>query len=385
MKFITNKKYLFPLLLLMVIPVLFAWQLKKDPEYLDLSGEVPGKNNIRVALVRDMYGQNTKLAEDSVRNGKFHFHCKVDEITPLSIVFYEGKMQNSYLVILEGGKVNFKLSPSGRPAVTGGKYNALVFGYHLDPEFIKADENLWKLSDGKGMQTLLGTDKEYTGLTYFLKKDEVRTKRLEKVVNTSKDPLAKLMAAIFLELQPDRKKTMEMVNELAPKVGEQNFMVRQARKMDKQQAELVSLRQGKMIGDKFFDFTAPTLKGDSLRLASVVGTNKYTLLQFWASWCGPCRKEIPLLKKLYKNYRGKGLEIVSFSIDANRNSWQKASEDEGFTWPNISDLKAMKSEVYSRYPINGIPANVIISREGKIVASNLLDKELEDKIAELIK
>lgn len=381
------KKYSLQLIALLAMPFLFAfvWQVKKAPEFLELSGDVPGKNNIRVALVRDPYGDNIKLAEDSVHNGKFQIRCKVDEVTPVSIVFYEGKTQNSYLVILEKGKVTFKITESGRPVVSGGKYNALLLAYHHDPEFIKADEDLWKLSEGKGMRTLLGTDKEYAGLTHFLKKDDVRVRDLEKVLNTSKDPAAKVMAAVMLELQPDRKKSMKMVESLVPKLGEQSFLIRQARRIDKSQASLVASRQGKMIGDQFFDFTAANLKGENLRLASVVGTNKYTLLQFWASWCGPCRKEIPLLKKLYKIYRSKGLEIVSFSIDANKNSWQRASEDEGFTWPNISDLKAMDSEVYKKYPINGIPANVIIGRDGKIVASNLLDQELEDKIAELIK
>src|SRR5699024_2728385 len=107
---------------------------------------------------------------------------------------------------------------------------------------------------------------------------------------------------------------------------------------------------------------------------------------FWASWCGPCRAEIPNLKKEYKKYHDKGFEIVSFSLDHKREAWEKALKEEQMPWINISDLKAYTSPIVKDYGISGIPAEYLVDSEtGKIVASlgNLRGDNLGKKLSEL--
>ena len=112
---------------------------------------------------------------------------------------------------------------------------------------------------------------------------------------------------------------------------------------------------------------------------------KVKIIDFWASWCAPCRREMPTLVKLYKDYQTKGLEILSVSIDEKKDAWKNAIFEDGNTWKNVSDLKGVKSPVVALYGIKSIPFMVVVDENNKIVAVNLRGKALEDKIAELLK
>lgn len=138
-----------------------------------------------------------------------------------------------------------------------------------------------------------------------------------------------------------------------------------------------------MVGKTAPDFTLPTIDGDSISMHTLKG--KVKIIDFWASWCAPCRHEMPTLVKLYKNYQTKGLEILSVSIDEKKDVWKNAVFEDGNTWKNISDLKGVKSPVVALYDIKSIPFMVIVDENNKILAINLRGKELEGKISELLK
>ncbi|QEC45590.1 TlpA disulfide reductase family protein [Pseudobacter ginsenosidimutans] len=370
-----------PLFLLLFTTVsLFAQAQKK----FELKGKVSERDGQLVQLVRDYYGNASVLATDTVRNGQFHLSTSVEEIIPVYVTIRAGKQTSSFSVILEPGKMNFILYPSGRKAVTGGKYNKLLFGYESQPEFIKADDAM-RANQKKGLENIKDPQENYEAMQVFLKRNELRSYHLQKVFNTSKDLRTRVMAAVLEELQPDRLKSMELVNQAAPVLGENSLLIQTARKMNQNQEMSINMRKGRMNGQAYIDFTAASLKGDSVQLSKLLGSNKYTLLQFWASWCVPCRHEIPLLKKLYNSNQEKGFGIVAFSLDENKFAWTKASEKENFVWPNISDLKGFTSNIIKQYQVSGIPANVIIDQQGKIVASNLVGDDLEKKIEELMK
>lgn len=131
------------------------------------------------------------------------------------------------------------------------------------------------------------------------------------------------------------------------------------------------------------DFTMLNNEGDSITLSKVRG--KVKLLDFWASWCGPCRKEMPNLVKLYKNYQTRGLEIVSVSLDTDKQKWQNAIIEEGMTWKNLSDLKGTQSPVMALYAFQSIPFTVLLDSEDKIIAVNLRGEDLLKKVEELLK
>ena len=129
-------------------------------------------------------------------------------------------------------------------------------------------------------------------------------------------------------------------------------------------------------------FSSTTSEGINYELVQTKA--RYILLDFWASWCPPCRQESPTLVRLYKEYKTKGFEIVGISIDDNKEKWIKAVEKDQYTWTNISDLKGWKSPVATLYNIGTIPSSFLLDESGKIIAKNLRGKELEDKLKELL-
>lgn len=138
------------------------------------------------------------------------------------------------------------------------------------------------------------------------------------------------------------------------------------------------------IGKIAPDFSAPTPNGEMLSLNDIKG--KATIIDFWASWCRPCRVENPNVVKVYEKYHDKGLEIISVSLDKNgqKNRWLKAIEDDNLQWHHVSNLKFWNEPVAKMYNVSSIPATFILDENGKIVAKKLRGKALENKIAELL-
>ena len=139
------------------------------------------------------------------------------------------------------------------------------------------------------------------------------------------------------------------------------------------------------IGAQFTDFSMPDPKGKMIIVSDYVKKNKYTLIDFWASWCGPCRAEMPTVVKAYDLYHAKGFEVVGVSLDNNKEAWIKAIDQLKMPWPHMSDIKGWGCAGAALYNVKGIPANVLIDQQGKIVAKNLRGQDLLDKMAELLK
>jgi thiol-disulfide isomerase/thioredoxin len=143
----------------------------------------------------------------------------------------------------------------------------------------------------------------------------------------------------------------------------------------KQIAEAKAARERMMEGKVAPDFSFPNKKGDK-NYGPKDFRGKYVLIDFWASWCGPCRQEIPHLKKEYEKYNAKGLEMLSVSIDQSKNSWMKALRKEKMPWPQVQAPKAGK-DIMKEYQFSGIPFIVLLDKEGKIVGKNLRGEKLE--------
>ncbi|MFT5337296.1 MAG: thiol-disulfide isomerase/thioredoxin, partial [Luteibaculaceae bacterium] len=110
---------------------------------------------------------------------------------------------------------------------------------------------------------------------------------------------------------------------------------------------------------------------------------KYVLIDFWASWCRPCRAENPNVVAMYKKYKRKGFEIYSVSLDRTKDAWVNAIKQDGLTWTHVSDLKFWQSEGAKTYGVSGIPFTVLIDKEGKIIATNIRGESLRNKMKEI--
>lgn len=134
-------------------------------------------------------------------------------------------------------------------------------------------------------------------------------------------------------------------------------------------------------GDKLENFESVTSSGDSVSMETVVAGNKYTLIDFWASWCGPCRREIPNLKKIYDMHKNNGFDILSVSIDQEDDAWRKALTEENLPWINCRDTEG---DIATAYGVKSIPMLVVVDNEGRLVIENLRGEELENKLTELL-
>jgi len=145
-------------------------------------------------------------------------------------------------------------------------------------------------------------------------------------------------------------------------------------------AELESNRS-LMPGAQAPDFSQATPEGEELALSELRG--KIVLIDFWASWCGPCRRENPNVVQVYHKYKEKGFEILGVSLDNNRDRWLGAIEEDNLTWQHVSDLKGWSNAAAQKYQVSSIPQTYLLDREGKIIARNLRGPSLERKLEEL--
>ncbi|UBM62570.1 AhpC/TSA family protein [Candidatus Sulfidibacterium hydrothermale] len=139
------------------------------------------------------------------------------------------------------------------------------------------------------------------------------------------------------------------------------------------------------VGQPYVDFTLNNPDGKPISLSSVVKTHKYTLVDFWASWCMPCRAENPNVVKAYNEFKDKGFTVFGVSFDKDHDKWVAAIKKDGLTWPQVSDLKFWSSEAGKLYGVQSIPHNVLIGPDGKIVAENLRGQALVDTLKNLLK
>ncbi|MEX2597720.1 MAG: TlpA disulfide reductase family protein [Salibacteraceae bacterium] len=196
---------------------------------------------------------------------------------------------------------------------------------------------------------------------------------IKKFIDEKPASLSSLAAIQNLDSDADLEYYKKVVDALEGKVEGNDFY--EAMKFQVEKSQTLA------VGSEAPEIALPQPNGQELKLSDLRG--QYVLVDFWASWCGPCRRENPNVVRVYEKYHDKGFEILGVSLDKNSKAWLQAIEQDGLKWKHISDLKYWKSEVVPEYQIQGIPLTYLIDPEGKIVAKNLRGSALEEKLAEI--
>lgn len=172
---------------------------------------------------------------------------------------------------------------------------------------------------------------------------------------------------------PDAEKTMALYNSLSGPVKESV--------LGKEYGHYLSNLLKVAVGVIAPDFTQNDPDGKPVHLADFRG--RYVLVDFWASWCVPCRAENPTVVKAYAKYKDKNFAIIGVSLDKSKDAWVAAIQKDGLPWTHVSDLKYWNNQVAKEYSVGGVPTNFLIDPQGKIVSTNLRGEDLEKKLAEI--
>lgn len=204
--------------------------------------------------------------------------------------------------------------------------------------------------------------------------DELRNYTFGFVKSNIDNPVGK-----FILLDRGRSFDLAQLEEVVPKAAS----LKTNPKFDLIEKRLHALKTTS-VGEKFTDIKAQTPDGKEIALSDYAGKGKYVLVDFWASWCPPCRKEMPEVVKIYNQYKNKGFEIVGVSLDSKKEDWEKGIKDLNISWPQMSDLNRWDSQLSTAYAVNSIPHMVLLDKEGKIIARGINAHELSAKLKELL-
>lgn len=224
-----------------------------------------------------------------------------------------------------------------------------------------------------------GSESELTSKTLYEEIDSLpRKERLIREMEFVNENPNSIVSSNILSIYSTtwgKEKTKKLFDQFSIENRESHY----GRKIER----FIELNKEPKIGEKYIDFEMSNKKGSFKKLSDANG--KVVLLEFWASWCGPCRKENPNLVKTYKQFKPKGFEIFAVSLDNNKDSWIRAIEEDSLTWEHVSDLNGNENEASLIYGVNGIPDNFLIAENGAIIGRNLRGKELEEKLNEILK
>jgi len=227
---------------------------------------------------------------------------------------------------------------------------------------------------------------------------QIRTKnRLLQYYNTTENPtLQYIVLSIVLNFKGisleeetvinlDEKEIKELINQSVKKYPANKYIQQLPKELAKIEAYTKRLNPSAIVAttQKLPSFSLPNTEGKTVNIDEFKG--KYFLLDFWASWCGPCRQENPYLVKAFNRFKNKNFTIVGVSLDDNKDAWLNAITKDNLTWTHLSDLKGWESQAAQSFHINSIPFNLLVDPQGNIIASELRGEMLEQKLEEILK
>ena len=371
--------------ILMLLPFMAAAQ-----KSYTISGELPAiKNEAKAYLVLYKNDAWTEVDSAEIKAGKFQFKGSVDEPQNALITVRQkgaagsGRQRDSQGFFIE----NSDIKVVGTDLVS----KATITGSASDRENREREAmiqpvtaNIMKLQDEFGAKTADGA------YVKPLEERKIAADSIQALVAKNKNINLKFAEShlnTFMGLYTFNMYVLD--NKFEPGAVEPLFAKfsdeLKASPLGKRTVEKIEIGKRRQTGAKVTDFTQNDLNGKPFTLSSLRG--KYVLVDFWASWCGPCRAENPNVVKAYNELKGKNFEIVGVSLDypGSKASWAAAVEKDGLPWINVSDLKGWKNEVAVMYGINSVPQNLLIDPNGMIIAKNLRGEALTEKLKELIK
>ena len=344
-----------------------------------ITGTAEGTQDGDTVFLCDMsYGFPQPLDTAYIKNGRFEFKGEAEEISFQALLAYHNGQTVAFSVfILENAdlRANLASPDSDNPGSVEGGPNNKLFKDYLDgikPITSAMEVPYNTLNDPTADEAAQESAQHILDSLQQVNTDYNRKFIIDHVPSAFSDLLFGISMQDFTEEQQE-----EILNLFAEK--QPQYPVYKAIMAEREASKATA------AGAQYTDIELPAPDGTLLRVSDFVAKNKYTLIDFWASWCGPCRAEMPTVVKAYETYHAKGFEVVGVSLDEDHDAWVKAIGQLGMPWPQMSDLKGWDCAGAKQYNVRSIPANVLVDQDGLIVARDLRGNDLLDKMAELMK
>ncbi len=359
--------------LISLIAVLLLFSCSKEPKYT-INGNIIGLDDGKVLMQQKVDGEWINLDSAIVEKGKFILEGSVN--MPEYFILKISDTLNPIQLFVENSEINININ-------TDSLANTEIIGSESNIVFEKFNK---KIEEYSIQMKNLYNDYMQANMSGDVDKVKEIEDKYTNVYDEQNDFISKFIGENANSVVAPFVVSRYMIHQLElPQLDSivKLFDVSLAEsKYIKKINERISILDKVAIGKDFVDFTMNDTLENPVSLSDYVGKS-YILIDFWAAWCNPCRRENPNLVDNYAKYHDKGFEIFGVSFDKKKEAWIKAIKQDNITWPQVSDLGYWNNAAGKLYGINSIPSNVLLDKEGKIIAKNVRGEELGIKLAEI--